>query len=763
MKYIVDDAGVKVKPHCAGSFPTETEARIDCLPEEVWENAALYLSARDVLSLLSVNRWFYNRLGKSARFWEMLSNRDGVSCYGQYSETKGSQTPRIAIAITDNSSGDDSGACQSWCEAKNSFLFRCHKANPTKTGGGVKWYPVRPYAQFPGISDREGHISCVISREALSNQVLVGDPSMCTLSEEERRQAKPQERIVVITGGLITDDFSDNCVYLMNTGTGIMEDNSGVSRRRPHRWEMKQCETGRQAPFVYGATLTALPTEYSVTTDGDNPPRLKVRMRAVRFGGFRAGGYSNETSQVSMLTLEQEAHARRRQTRGKRDREPTHDASGDDDQDSVHNWKWQWDPQLEINWSKISTTGVLPGDYDNEDTLERPFLSRAYHTATLLLDRYLVVLGGMKSDFSILNEAILDTKTWTWIGDSKITFGADDIDSRPSGRHGHSVVLDDTRNRLVLFGGGSGSDLLRSGEDNSEVWELQLGDNWHDSDKFTESFPWKWKILHSDSNRVNGNNDFSDSDSEGKSGEYTGHTDSTESSSKLSPSETLCLGRCHHGIKISRDTVLLLFGSGRPSTNGVLAYDLKSDAFFRHEKISQHPSYSSTNGSEVCVKGFFPKPRFTGVAEFLEEDGYIITHGGYCSQETNTIGEIDVLDLAPAFRGRSGHPLSFDGLAIDDRRVSYGKVTNVQADGGRQDPDAALQQMWQTLMNTPSTQRQVIANVWLDQMHRDELPSNEHSLFLMTMIANGSTVLAGDDDDPDKEEDYDDNDSVASS
>ena len=123
-------------------------------------------------------------------------------------------------------------------------------------------------------------------------------------------------------------------------------------------------------------------------------------MRAVRFGGFRAGGYSNETSQVSMLTLEQEAYTRRRQRRGKRDRDPKHGSNGDDDQESVLNWKWQWDQQLEINWSKMSTTGVPPGDYDNEGTLERHFLSRAYHTATLLLDRYLIVLGGMKCTYA---------------------------------------------------------------------------------------------------------------------------------------------------------------------------------------------------------------------------------------------------------------------------------------------------------------------------------------------------------------------------
>lgn len=41
-----------------------------------------------------------------------------------------------------------------------------------------------------------------------------------------------------------------------------------------------------------------------------------------------------------------------------------------------------------------------------------------------------------------------------------------------SGWHGHSVVLDPAQIRLVMFGGGSESDLPRSNVDNSEVWEL---------------------------------------------------------------------------------------------------------------------------------------------------------------------------------------------------------------------------------------------------------------------------------------------------
>eukprot|EP00536_Pseudo-nitzschia_multiseries_P005339 jgi/Psemu1/65045/estExt_Genemark1.C_990073 len=548
---------------------------------------------------------------------------------------------------------------------------------------------------------------------------------------------------------------------IINAGTGTRGDSDDPDDARPrhHRWKVKSLEPGRSPSFVYGATLTPLPTEYDLTLDGEHPPRLTVRMRAVRFGGFRAGGYSNETSLVSILTLKQKAHGRRRQRRGKRDREPSNDTMGDGGDDSLREWEWQWDQQLECDWSNVVTYGVAPGDYDEPGSSERDFLSRAYHTSTLLLNRYLVVLGGMKctderffhpilhfiddlTDGSILNEAVLDTKSWTWIRNGRVTCDIDCMNSRPSGRHGHSVVLDDSRDRLVLFGGGSGADLLRSGQDNSEVWELQLGDNWHDGDKFEQSFPWKWRKLHCDSNQATVKTAFGDNDWVGEQHGNISHIDNTESASRLSSSEKLCLGRGHNGIKISRDTVLLFFGSGRPSTNGVIAYDLSTDTFFRQQRLPRQVS-SSTNGGEVHVTGIFPKPRFTGVAAFLEEDGYIITHGGYCSQDHDTIGTMDVLDLCPTFRGRRGQPPSFCGLAVDEQRVPYEKVTDVQAERGRQDPDAAMQQMLQSIMYRPPGERQTRANVFLSQMHRGELPSNGQSLALMTMIANGAATIEG--------------------
>lgn len=155
---------------------------------------------------------------------------------------------------------------------------------------------------------------------------------------------------------------------------------------------VRPCQT---AGFVYGASLTPL----------EGPDNDGNTYRAIRFGGFRGGGYSHESNLVATLTV--------RHVEGQ---QPT------------------------AHWEEIQTTN------------SHLAIPRAYHTATLLNGRYLLIVGGMMWRESILDVCVLDTQTWTWI-DQQITIGV----QMPSGRHGHSIVLDSKRNRLVLFGGGNGT------------------------------------------------------------------------------------------------------------------------------------------------------------------------------------------------------------------------------------------------------------------------------------------------------------------
>jgi hypothetical protein len=181
--------------------------------------------------------------------------------------------------------------------------------------------------------------------------------------------------------------------------------------------------------------------------------------------------------------------------------------------------------------------------------------------------------------------------------------------------------LDDKRDRIVVFGGGSGSDLLRSGRDNAEVWELRMGRQWkkaeHSLQELQDSLPWEWspvlmnegddddddenvdedgvhqqrmvEAMHGSLQDIDDDDDdddvedFVSAHSENSNNELppqpardnnNAARDRTRRAAQearvpapnprqLSDVEKLCLGRCHLGFKVGQDTVLLAFGSGR--------------------------------------------------------------------------------------------------------------------------------------------------------------------------------------------------------
>jgi hypothetical protein len=176
------------------------------------------------------------------------------------------------------------------------------------------------------------------------------------------------------------------------------------------------------------------------------------------------------------------------------------------------------------------------------------------------------------------------------------------------------------------------------------------------------------------------------------------------SGSNLSPAEQLSVGRGHSCCKISADKVVLFHGSGRPSTNGLIAFDLDSNMFHR-----------------PTVNGPLPKPRFTGVAVCLEE-GFILTHGGYSTQESDAIGDWDVLDVAPAL-GRG-----FNYLPLDNAREAYAAVTDVQARVGRANrgQEAMMEQMYRMLL-APQAQGH---HAWYDEDEdtEDDLDHDEEEM-----------------------------------
>lgn len=488
-------------------------------------------------------------------------------------------------------------------ELKRAYLV-CAHSSLLET---VRWRPVRTARGTP--SAREGHLMCILG--------------------------SPSNKRLILTGGF----SDDHRVHILPMSAG---------EEQPQQW--LSTTPGGLLTFVYGSSLTPF-----------------HETSAIRFGGFRAAGYSGETNQVCVLQLNHEN---------------------------------------QVDWQVVETNGTAP-------------MARAYHSATLVENRYLVIIGGMTTRGSILQEAILDTQTWTWLAKSVSTVSTS---GKPSGRHGHSVVLDSKRNRLVLFGGGNGSDLLRSGVDNTEVWELKMN-NCDGTGDLAASLPWTWNKIYKDSSEENNL-----------------ELPSTGKASGLSPAECLVLGRCHVGAKVSVNTVLLAFGSGTPTTNGVLVYNLATDKF-------QRPA----------VRGPLPVPRFTAAAVVMHGEGFLMIHGGYTTQVDGARGDVALLDLAP------GIHRDFPYLRVipdsDDEVIRYRRIHDGDAEHARQrHQDNDIAGMLLRLSDTDPDERRALANRLLVDVINGGGMGGRIALIL-NMVANGNVHFPDDDDRHDEhgdDEDFED-------
>mmetsp|Transcript_22944 Transcript_22944/g.56532 ORF Transcript_22944/g.56532 Transcript_22944/m.56532 type:complete len:617 (-) Transcript_22944:13-1863(-) len=609
------------------------------LPNDAMRSVALHLDAPDVLSLLSTHREFQDSIGKSATFWGELIARD--------------------FDLTNNNGDGEQNHGHS--RRRQEYLTKAYIDHLP----AAQWYPIRRIPSST-VSSREGHLACVLP-------------------------GPDNEQRVIITGGF-TEDAT---VYMMRIPSRTTT-NPNTSPTSSSSWPWTRIMPGYNSrpSFSYGASLTAL--DATVTEDGCHVAR------AIRFGGFMSGGYSNEVNQVWVMTVRSE---------------PNKDCSSS----SNDPWRTTYDPwRTSVSWELVPTHNPQCG------------APRAYHTATLIAGRYLVVLGGMMWRESILGEAILDTQTWTWMNNHPIsTFG----DEKPSGRHGHSVILDNRRNRLLLFGGGSGTDLLRSGRDNSEVWEFKMNNDWETN----VVLPWTWSKLHNDT--CGGQSDSSDDDDEDEdNGEDYGEEEGADatmqarssSSPPLSPAEALCIGRCHHGIKVTPNTAVFLFGSGRPSTNHVIGYDLRKDCFLR-----------------PTISGPLPTPRFSGVAVYLESEGYLMTQGGYSSQQSDCIDDLSILDLAPFMKQQR----DFTSLPVDNGRRPHREITDNDAQNGR------MNRYGGNMLEQHQFMTQIISMTRGGLVTAEEL---EELLASRGIVSNNGVVLLGggadysedDDDDDDDDEDY---------
>ena len=615
---------------------------LDELPDELKQLVALFLPAKDILSILTVNRAF-QELGNGLCFWKCLLQRETADLPHQ------DITRKDALATTTTTTTTASSIAR----IKRQFLIESIGNHDLTT---IKWCFAETNAASMTPHPREGHSMCVLYNHHHHhhhyNDDDDDDSSSCnnaTTNQQSSSSSSPQNNSnlqrIVLTSGWSNDARIHTLDYYTLS--------SSTKTTPPPRVWRSAVPTGHRPLNVYGDSLIGLDST-----------------RAVRFGGMSGAGYRHECNHVYVLHTHQQQQ---------QENDP---------------------PRLVAAWERIhfSPTDALPAP-------------RAYHAATLLNNRYMYIVGGIHSHGPMLAEAILDVVEWKWIvvdGKSECVSSPDGL--RPSPRLGHSIVLDDTRNRIVLFGGGNGNDLLRTGKENTEVWQLEMGPHWQQD--LPGSLPWKWSLLHRDQANEDDDNE-----------------DDLDHANRLTPSQRLCLGKCHVGHKVSRDMVVLAFGSGHPSTNGVLGYHLKTDSFV-----------------SLGVRGSVPRGRMTCGSVVLPHEGWVLVHSGYSTQETTCLEDVVVMDLAPALNR------SFGALPMTERPYSHRPVRDDDVHHSRNEQDA-MTMLGELMWAAPNERRTLANRMLLELAARGALTGR--AALILSMVANGHVEFQAADNDDDDDDDDD--------
>jgi hypothetical protein len=185
-----------------------------------------------------------------------------------------------------------------------------------------------------------------------------------------------------------------------------------------------------------------------------------------------------------------------------------------------------------------------------------------------------------------------------------------------------------------------------------------------------------------------------------------------------------------------------MFGSCRPSTNGILAYNLRTDTFFRPR-----------------VQGCLPAPRFTFASAYLPKQAAIWVHSGWSTQadaplEPLTSTSMALLDLSPMLE--KTEPTAHAGFTRNARAQASQPVTDEHVHAARRlgdGPDpAAVQQLLVSLMEDANP-RETAARLLL----RDGDEWDVQQTIMLQMVASGQLTLRGgesDDDDDSEDEDF---------
>jgi hypothetical protein len=217
---------------------------------------------------------------------------------------------------------------------------------------------------------------------------------------------------------------------------------------------------------VWALSLPGTPAWTQLSSTGAPPsPRVyhsaiydSVRDRMVVFGGVSlVSGYHNDVWALSLAGTP--AWAQVAPTATPPSRRGTHSAIYDPVRDrmvvfggsvsSRFNDVWGLSLAGTPTWTQLTPVGTPPSGPAGHSAIYDPVRGR------------MVVFGGVGSSFNdVWTLSLADTSVWTQLSPAG---------TPPSGRFGHSAIYDPVRDRMVVFGGYSGSYF-------NEVWALSLAD-----------------------------------------------------------------------------------------------------------------------------------------------------------------------------------------------------------------------------------------------------------------------------------------------
>eukprot|EP01038_Epipyxis_sp_PR26KG_P013960 gene13960-18724_t len=358
--------------------------------------------------------------------------------------------------------------------------------------------------------------------------------------------------------------------------------------------------------FRYGfSTVSVPPISPDMIDHSDDVKRLSTYF--LLYGGCTTGGYSGDCNDLFRIDFSIELN-QQFDFPFPFDQNPQRLPIG-----SIRNLTASYS-KLSRNTLDVTTSSIIPITRGKLTTLPcKPFINKliysvGYHSACVVDidgDSSMVVFGGLHNNAPTAELEILNIRTNSW---RKGNFSG----QQPSPRFGHSCLYIKSSNIMIFSGGSNGSDLLRDGEELTDIFLLRI----IRSQTSNEPDQMIWSMI-------------------------------SYNNESLSPYPFP--GRCHTATSVG--SKIIYFGGGAKNSNTTIIADISTilldiktadlDESSDHTYNVEFTVPSITTKSGVIISP--PRPRVSHVSAHIGR--YMIMFGGW-SNLNSELNDIWLLDLA---------------------------------------------------------------------------------------------------------------------